>query len=118
MSVQGALKNTGTIEVLSTGDQVYFSVEDSETLTLTGIGKVVMGDGTDNGYNNLPVFGGFFSSSGALVNESTIEGTGDSLWHKASPTRASLTTMCPSAPRPRSRLQRNQGSSVLKPGNH
>jgi len=74
-NVQGALNNTGTIEILSKGGNVYFQVENGETLTLTGSGKVIMGDGTDNAYNNIPVFGALFSS-GALVNKSTIEGTG------------------------------------------
>jgi fibronectin-binding autotransporter adhesin len=78
VNVQGALNNTGTIEILAAadnGDQVWFQVPNGETLTLTGSGKVVMGDGTDNSYNNLPVFGTLFSA-GSLVNESTIEGTG------------------------------------------
>jgi hypothetical protein len=77
INVQGALHNTGTIQILSGSNnaQVWFQVPNGETLTLTGSGKVVMGDGTDNGYNNQPVFGTLFSA-GILVNKSTVEGTG------------------------------------------
>jgi fibronectin-binding autotransporter adhesin len=77
ISVQGQLNNSGTIEVLSgaNGAQVWFQVPNGETLTLTGSGKVIMGDGTDNSYNNEPTFGTEFST-GVLVNKSTIEGTG------------------------------------------
>ena len=78
ISVQGTLNNTGTIQILAgadNGNSVYFQVPNGETLTLTGGGKVIMGDGTDNSYNNLPVFGTDFST-GILVNKSTIEGTG------------------------------------------
>jgi len=76
ISIQGTLKNTNMIKVLSTGDLVLLSVPDSETFTLTGIGKVVLGDGTNNGYNNLPSIGSNLGSSGTFVNESTIEGSG------------------------------------------
>ena len=78
INVQGMFVNTGTIQILAgpnNGDSVYFQVPNGETLTLTGSGKVIMGDGTDNSYNNLPVFGTDFST-GFLVNKSTIEGTG------------------------------------------
>ncbi len=78
INVQGMFVNTGTIQILAgpnNGDSVYFQVPNGETLTLTGSGKVIMGDGTDNSYNNLPVFGTDFST-GILVNKSTIEGTG------------------------------------------
>ena len=77
ISVQGTLDNTGTIEILSgaNGAQVWFQVPNGETLTLAGGGKVIMGDGTDNSYNNQPTFGTEFST-GVLVNKSTIEGTG------------------------------------------
>jgi hypothetical protein len=77
ISVQGNVDNTGTIEILSgaNGAQVWFQVPNGETLTLTGSGKVIMGDGTDNSYNNQPTFGTEFSA-GVLVNKSTIEGTG------------------------------------------
>lgn len=77
LNVQGTLNNTGTIEVLSTGDAVLLQIPDGESLTLTGNGKVVMGDGTDNSYNNQPVVGSNFGTNGVLVNHSTIEGTGD-----------------------------------------
>jgi len=77
ISVEGQLDNNGTIEILSgaNGAQVWFQVPNGETLTLTGSGKVIMGDGTDNSYNNEPTFGTEFST-GVLVNKSTIEGTG------------------------------------------
>ena len=77
INVQGMFVNTGTIEILSgaNGAQVWFQVPNGETLTLPGSGKVIMGDGTDNSYNNQPTFGTEFST-GVLVNKSTIEGTG------------------------------------------
>jgi hypothetical protein len=78
INVQGTLNNTGTIQILpsvNNGDQLWLQVPNGETLTLTGSGKVIMGDGTDNSYNNLPVFGTLFSA-GVLVSKSTIEGTG------------------------------------------
>jgi hypothetical protein len=76
INVQGTLNNTGTIEILSTGGGVYFQMPGTESLTITGSGKVVMGDGTDNSYNNIPILGSNFGSSGVLTNQSTIEGTG------------------------------------------
>ena len=76
INVQGTLNNTGTIEILSTGGGVYFQMPGTESLTITGSGKVIMGDGTDNSYNNIPILGSNFGSSGVLTNQSTIEGTG------------------------------------------
>jgi hypothetical protein len=76
ISIQGTFKNTNTVKLLSTGDLVLLSVPNGETFTLTGIGKVVMGDGTNNAYNNQPSIGSNFDSSGFFVNESNIEGTG------------------------------------------
>lgn len=76
ITAQGTLKNTGTIEILSTGDWVYFQMPGTGNLTITGGGKVIMGDGTDNSYNNMLLFGSDFGSSGILTNQSTIEGTG------------------------------------------
>ncbi|MGA8492947.1 MAG: hypothetical protein WB711_21170 [Terriglobales bacterium] len=76
ITVQGTLNDTGTIEVLSSGDWVYFQMPGTGNLTITGSGKVIMGDGTDNSYNNMLMFGSDFGSSGILTNQSTIEGTG------------------------------------------
>ena len=76
ITVQGTLNNTGTIDILSTGDWVYFQMPGTGNLTITGSGKVVMGDGTNNSYNNMLMFGSDFGSSGILTNQSTIEGTG------------------------------------------
>jgi hypothetical protein len=76
INIQGTFKNTNTVKLLSTGDLVLLSVPNGETFTLTGIGKVVMGDGTNNAYNNQPSIGSNFDSSGFFVNESNIEGTG------------------------------------------
>ncbi|HSY99851.1 MAG TPA: hypothetical protein VK788_10160 [Terriglobales bacterium] len=76
INVQGTLKNTGTIEILSKGNLVYFQMPGTGNLTIAGSGKVIMGDGTDNSYNNIPTLGSDFGSSGTLTNQSTIEGTG------------------------------------------
>jgi hypothetical protein len=76
INVQGTLNNTGTIEILSKGNLVYLQMPGSENLTISGSGKVIMGDGTDNSYNLIPTLGSDFGSSGTLTNQSTIEGTG------------------------------------------
>ena len=79
INVQGMLKNTGTIQLLpnsSGGDSIFLQLSSGENLTLTGSGKVIMGDGTNNAYNNQPVIGDDFGGGGILTNQSTIEGTG------------------------------------------
>jgi len=76
INVLGTLNNTGTIQILSKGNLVYLQMPGSGNLTINGSGKVIMGDGTDNSYNNIPTLGSDFGSSGTLTNQSTIEGTG------------------------------------------
>ena len=79
INVQGTLNNTGTIQLLpnsSGGDSIFLQLSSGENLTLTGSGKVIMGDGTNNAYNNQPVIGDDFGGGGILTNQSTIEGTG------------------------------------------
>ena len=76
INVEGTLKNTGTIEILSQGSTVYFQLSSGENLTLAGSGKLIMGDGTNNAYNNQLVIGDDFGGGGILTNQSTIEGTG------------------------------------------
>ncbi len=70
-SFQGTVNNTGTMQILSTGDQVILSIPNGQTLTLMGSGSMTLGDGTSNSYNNKPGI-----SSGTLVNQQTIQGTG------------------------------------------
>jgi fibronectin-binding autotransporter adhesin len=78
INVQGTLNNSGTIQLLptSSGDLILIQVPSSETFTLTGSGKLTMGDGTNNSYNNNVSIGSDLGSSGNFVNQSTIEGTG------------------------------------------
>ncbi|MGH9500407.1 MAG: beta strand repeat-containing protein [Terriglobales bacterium] len=73
---QGTLNNTGTIEILPAGDQVFLQIPNGENLTLTGSGTVIMGDGTDNSYNNQATLGSDFGTNGTFTNQSTVEGTG------------------------------------------
>jgi fibronectin-binding autotransporter adhesin len=80
INVQGTLNNTGTIQLLPAsggGASIFLQIPNGENLTLTGGGKVIMGDGTDNSYNNLPVLGTDFGTNGTFTNQSTIEGTGE-----------------------------------------
>ena len=74
----GTLKNTGTIQLLpnSGGDQIFLQLVGGENLTLAGSGTLIMGDGTNNAYNNQPVIGDDFGGGGIFTNQSTIEGTG------------------------------------------
>jgi hypothetical protein len=75
----GTFNNTGTVQLLpnsSGGDSIFLQLSGGENLTLTGSGKVIMGDGTNNAYNNQPVIGDDFGGGGILTNQSTIEGTG------------------------------------------
>jgi hypothetical protein len=74
----GTLKNTGTIQLLpnASGAQIFLQLVGGENLTLAGSGTLIMGDGTNNAYNNQPVIGDDFGGGGILTNQSTIEGTG------------------------------------------
>ena len=76
LNAQGTLNNTGTIKILSTGDQVVLAIPGGQTLKLTGGGTVVMGDGTDNSYNLQPSIGSNLGTDGTFDNRSTVEGTG------------------------------------------
>jgi hypothetical protein len=75
VAMQGTIKNTGTIALFSNSSSPNngVGVPGGETLTLTGSGDFVMGDGTNNSYNNGLTLGG----SGILDNQSTITGTGE-----------------------------------------
>src|SRR5580704_10035737 len=75
VAMQGTIKNTGTIALFSNSSSPSngVGVPGGETLTLTGSGDFVMGDGTNNSYNNGLTLGG----SGILDNQSTITGTGE-----------------------------------------
>jgi len=77
LQAQGTLNNTGTIQILGPTDgQTFLQLPDGHDLTLTGAGSVVMGDGTDNSYNNNAAIGNNLGTSGTFDNQSTIEGTG------------------------------------------
>jgi len=79
INVEGTLNNTGTIQLLpnsSGGDPVLLQLSSGENVILSGSGKVIMGDGTNNAYNNQPVIGDDFGGGGILTNQSTIDGTG------------------------------------------
>ncbi|MGA9966687.1 MAG: hypothetical protein WBQ10_15930 [Terriglobales bacterium] len=78
INAQGTLKNTGTIQLLpnASGAQIFLQLVGGENLTLAGSGTLIMGDGTNNAYNNQPVIGDDFGGGGIFTNQSTIEGTG------------------------------------------
>jgi hypothetical protein len=78
INVQGTLNNSGAIQMrpTSSGDLILIQVPNGEAFTLTGSGKLTMGDGTNNSYNNNVSIGSELGSSGNFVNQSTIEGTG------------------------------------------
>ena len=79
LQAQGTLNNTGTIQILAPTDdngQVFLQIPNGENLTVTGTGSIVMGDGTDNGYNNNAAIGNNFGTTGTFDNQSTVEGTG------------------------------------------
>lgn len=69
---QGTVKNTGTIQLLSKGDQIIAGIPGGQTWTLTGSGSLTLGDGTENAYNN----NNGISGTGSLVNQSAISGAG------------------------------------------
>jgi hypothetical protein len=71
-SFQGTLNNTGTLQLLSTGSTTGLNIPGGETFTPTGSGRLIMGDGTSNAYNNQ----NYISGSGTLANQQTISGTG------------------------------------------
>jgi len=74
VAIQGTIKNTGTIYLFTTASSTTngIGIPSGETFTLTGIGDLVMGDGTNNSYNNNIQITG----NGTLVNQSTITGSG------------------------------------------
>jgi len=79
LQAQGTLKNTGTMQILApTNDngQTFLQIPNGENLTLTGTGSIIMGDGTDNSYNNNAAIGNNLGTNGTFDNKSTIEGTG------------------------------------------
>jgi hypothetical protein len=79
LQVQGTLNNTGTMQILApTNDngQTFLQIPNGENLTVTGTGSIIMGDGTNNSYNNNPAIGNNFGTNGTFDNRSTIEGTG------------------------------------------
>ena len=79
LQAQGTLNNTGTIQILAPTDengQVFLQIPNGENLTVTGTGSIVMGDGTDNSYNNNAAIGNNFGTNGIFINNSTITGTG------------------------------------------
>ncbi len=79
LQAQGTLNNTGTMQILApTNDngQVFLQIPNGENLTITGTGSIIMGDGTDNSYNNNAEIGNNLGTNGNFDNKSTIEGTG------------------------------------------
>jgi len=79
LQAQGTLNNTGTMQILAPTDgngQVFLQIPNGENLTITGKGSIIMGDGTDNAYNNNAEIGNNFGTNGTFDNRSTIEGTG------------------------------------------
>ncbi len=79
LQAQGTLNNTGTIQILAPTDdngQVFLQIPNGENLTITGKGSIIMGDGTDNSYNNNAEIGNNLGTNGNFDNKSTIEGTG------------------------------------------
>jgi fibronectin-binding autotransporter adhesin len=79
LQAQGTLNNTGTIQILAPTDdngQVFLQIPNGENLTITGKGSIIMGDGTDNSYNNNAAIGNNFGTNGIFTNNSTVTGTG------------------------------------------
>jgi hypothetical protein len=79
LQIQGTLNNTGTVQILGPTDDngnTYLQIPNGENLTVTGNGTIVMGDGTDNDYNNKPIIGNNFGTSGSFTNSSNITGSG------------------------------------------
>jgi len=79
LQAQGTLNNSGTIQILApTNDngQTFLQIPNGENLTITGKGTIIMGDGTDNSYNNNAAIGNNLGTNGTFDNRTTIEGTG------------------------------------------
>ena len=79
LQAQGTLNNTGTIQILAPTDdngQTFLQIPNGENLAITGKGSIIMGDGTDNSYNNNAAIGNNLGTDGTFDNKSTIEGTG------------------------------------------
>ena len=79
LQAQGTLNNSGTIQILApTNDngQTFLQIPNGENLTVTGKGSIIMGDGTDNSYNNNAEIGNNLGTNGTFANRTTIEGTG------------------------------------------
>ena len=78
IQAQGTLNNTGTIQILpAPNSETVIGIPNGETLTLNGNGTLIMGDGTDNSYNNSAGVGSTNGTNGTLTNNSIITGTGD-----------------------------------------
>ena len=71
---QGTINNSGTLQIVNTGGGANLNIPGGETFTLSGTGSLVMGDGTNNTYNNQNSIGG-----ATLVNQQTISGAGQIL---------------------------------------
>lgn len=80
LQAQGTLNNNGTIQILAPTDdngQTFLLIPDNgNNLTVTGKGFIIMGDGTDNSYNNNAAIGNNLGTNGTFDNRSTVEGTG------------------------------------------
>jgi hypothetical protein len=79
LQAQGMLNNSGTIQILApTNDngQTFLQIPNGENLTITGKGSIIMGDGTNNSYNNNAAIGNNLGTNGTFDNRTTIEGTG------------------------------------------
>jgi len=79
LQAQGTLNNTGTMQILAPTNgngQVFLQIPNGENLTITGPGSIIMGDGTDNSYNNNAAIGNNLGTDGTFDNRSTVEGTG------------------------------------------
>jgi len=79
LQAQGTLNNSGTMQILApTNDngQTFLQIPNGENLTITGKGTIIMGDGTDNSYNNNAAIGNNLGTNGTFDNRTTIEGTG------------------------------------------
>jgi len=80
LQAQGTLNNNGTIQILAPTDdngQTFLQIPDNgNNLTVTGKGVILMGDGTDNSYNNNAAIGNNLGTNGTFDNRSTVEGTG------------------------------------------
>ena len=77
LQAQGTFKNTGTMQILATNQWTDFLADSQRGESNAHRHRhVIMGDGTNNAYNNQPAIGNNFGTGGIFTNESTIEGTG------------------------------------------